>query len=95
MRILVVIVALMFLVAGIDGSAIAQDKKSEKAKKENVASQKPGKPVNTICPVTDEEADGEIVAVHKGVTYALCCKRCLKKFEKDPEKYIKKLNQTK
>ncbi|NUN07825.1 MAG: YHS domain-containing protein [Ignavibacteriaceae bacterium] len=48
-----------------------------------------------MCPVTDEEADGEIVAVHKGVTYALCCKRCLKKFEKDPEKYIKKLNQTK
>lgn len=93
MKKIVIFVGMFLILAGVTFEGFAQDKKTDK--KENVSSQKPGKPVNTICPVTDEEADREIVTVYKGVTYALCCKRCLKKFEKDPEKYIKKINVNK
>jgi YHS domain-containing protein len=51
------------------------------------------KPVNTVCPVSGEEIDSEITAVYKEKTYALCCKSCLKKFNKDPEKYVSKLSE--
>lgn len=49
--------------------------------------------VNTVCPVSGEEIDPKITAVYNGKTYALCCKSCLKKFTKDPEKYISKLSE--
>ena len=51
------------------------------------------KPVNTVCLVSGEEIDPEITAVYNGKTYALCCKSCLKKFNKDPEKYVSKLSE--
>ncbi|NWF88575.1 MAG: YHS domain-containing protein [Ignavibacteriaceae bacterium] len=51
------------------------------------------KPINSVCPVSGEEIDPEITAVYKGKTYALCCKSCLKKFNKDPEKYVSKLSE--
>lgn len=50
-------------------------------------------PFNSVCPVSGEEIDGDITSTYEGKTYALCCKRCLKKFEKDPEKYIKNLSE--
>jgi YHS domain-containing protein len=50
-------------------------------------------PVNTICPVSGEDIDGNIFSTYEGKTYALCCKSCLKKFEKDPEKYIERLSE--
>ncbi len=50
------------------------------------------KPFNSICPVSGEEVDSKITAEYKGKTYALCCKSCLKKFNKDPEKYVSKLS---
>lgn len=64
-------------------------KKVEKTEKKVVDS----KPVNTVCPVSGEEIDSEITAVYNGKTYALCCKSCLKKFNKDPEKYVSKLSE--
>lgn len=51
------------------------------------------KPVNTVCPVSGEEVDSKVTAVYKDKTYAFCCKNCLKKFNKDPEKYISKLSE--
>ena len=51
------------------------------------------KPVNTVCPVSGEEIDTDITTVYKEKTYALCCKSCLKKFNKDPEKYVSKLSE--
>lgn len=47
---------------------------------------------NKICPVSGEsiEAMGEPVQVElNGKIYDLCCKMCAKSFKKDPEKYIK------
>ena len=51
------------------------------------------KPVNTICPVSAEEIDPDITVKYKDKTYAVCCKSCLKKFNKDPEKYISKISE--
>jgi YHS domain-containing protein len=51
------------------------------------------KPVNSVCPVSGEEIDSEITATYNGKTYAVCCKSCLKKFNKDPEKYVAKLSE--
>ncbi|MCX8009581.1 MAG: YHS domain-containing protein, partial [Ignavibacteria bacterium] len=30
---------------------------------------------------------------YNGITYALCCNKCVTKFEKNPEKYIKRLSE--
>lgn len=48
------------------------------------------------CVVTDEEIgkDPDMkphVFTHKGQEVKLCCKGCLKDFEKDPAKYTKKI----
>jgi YHS domain-containing protein len=53
-----------------------------------------GKPVNTVCPVSGEDVDPEVIYVYNGKTYALCCNKCLKKFKADPEKYISRLNSS-
>src|ERR1035437_8703447 len=52
-----------------------------------------GKPVNAVCIVSGEEFDSKITADYKGKTYAFCCKKCLAKFYKDPEKYVAKFDK--
>ena len=47
---------------------------------------------NTICPLSKEKVDvmGDIVEYeHDEKVYNFCCKMCLKDFKKDPDKYIK------
>ena len=47
---------------------------------------------NKICPVSHEKTGemGEVVQhEYNGKIYNLCCKMCLKDFNKDPEKYSK------
>ena len=49
---------------------------------------------NAICPVSGEfisdVGEGEGVQIeHKGKIYNVCCKFCAKDFKKDPEKFIK------
>lgn len=48
---------------------------------------------NTLCPISGEKIvkGEEIKYEYEGVNYNLCCKMCNKDFEKDPEKYIKKM----
>ncbi|MDT3697497.1 MAG: YHS domain-containing protein [Ignavibacterium sp.] len=49
---------------------------------------------NKVCPVTGEELDSDARTVeYNGKTIGLCCKKCVSKFEKDPEKYMKNLNK--
>lgn len=51
-------------------------------------------PFNTVCPVSGEDIESDHVNVsYNGKTYALCCKKCLKKFKVDPEKYIGRLSE--
>jgi YHS domain-containing protein len=51
-----------------------------------------------ICIVSDEKL-GEMgkpyVFVHQGQEIKLCCKDCRKKFDKEPAKYLKKLEDKK
>ncbi len=47
---------------------------------------------NKICPVSGNAAGemGEIIKYeYNGKIYNLCCKMCLKDFEKDPEKFAR------
>lgn len=57
---------------------------------------KPYKP--DTCIVSGEKL-GEMgkpyVFVHEGQEIKLCCKSCLKKFNKEPDKYLKKLEEKK
>ena len=65
------------------GSATEQPKFSENAVFVN----------NKICPVSDEEIKAnEVVQIeYEGKVYNFCCSMCLKDFNKDPQKFIKKL----
>lgn len=48
------------------------------------------KPVNTICPVSGNKIGSvgkPIHARYQGKMIAFCCKGCLKKFQKNPDKY--------
>lgn len=42
-----------------------------------------------VCIVSGEEADPNLKMEYKGKTYYFCCKKCIKKFKENPEKYIK------
>jgi YHS domain-containing protein len=44
------------------------------------------------CPVMGETVDKEVSTVYDGVKYYFCCAPCVKKFEKDPQKYLNKSN---
>jgi YHS domain-containing protein len=69
------------------------DAKTLNAIKKDVVTAGTGKPVNSVCIVSGEEFDSKISADYKGKTYAFCCKKCLAKFAKDPEKYVAKFDK--
>ena len=52
---------------------------------------------NTICPVTGEKIDEKTkeTYVYEGKIYNFCCPMCVPKFKKEPEKYIKKIEEEK
>ena len=63
------------------------------ADKQSTAKAKPY-PLKT-CVVSDEPLGGDhgepYVFVHEGQEVKLCCKPCLKDFNKEPAKYLKKI----
>lgn len=44
-----------------------------------------------LCPVMGNPINKEIYVDHKGKRIYFCCEGCTNEFEKDPEKYMKKL----
>jgi YHS domain-containing protein len=49
---------------------------------------------NKVCPVKGEEIDADAPTVdYNGKTIGFCCPGCELKFEKDPETYLKNLNE--
>lgn len=52
---------------------------------------------NKICPVTGEKIGEETKATYEyeGKIYNFCCPMCIGTFKKDPEKYIKKIEEEK
>jgi len=68
------------------------DAKQEEIKKELNKTVKMAN--NKVCPVSGEELeDNSITYTYKDVAYGLCCKKCLAKVQKDPEKYISRLSE--
>ena len=55
------------------------------------AEEKKPKPVNALCPVTDEAIDPKQTALYKGKTVGFCCADCAAAFKKEPAKYAKKV----
>ena len=45
----------------------------------------------TTCPVMGGEIDKSVFADHEGKRVYFCCPGCISEFQKDPEKYLKKL----
>ena len=50
-----------------------------------------GKPINTVCPISGEAADAEVVSVYQNKAVAFCCKKCKGKFDENPAEHIKKV----
>ncbi len=50
---------------------------------------------NKICPVTGEKIDEKtkVTYEYQGKIYNFCCAGCPDEFKKDPEKYIRKVNE--
>ena len=83
-------------------TGLAQDKKETKKEQKTEVGKtevktadvkETGKFVNTVCIVSHEEIDPKFHAEYKGKSYAFCCATCLKKFNKDPEKYAAKFEK--
>lgn len=72
-----------------------EDKTNSESKEslESVATFPEG--LNKECPVSGEEIDPSDykVASFEGKDYAVCCNKCKRKFEKEPAKYIAKLEK--
>lgn len=52
------------------------------------------KPFNSVCPVSGKAvADNSPTVEYDGKTYGFCCSNCVAKFESDPSKYSKYLNE--
>ena len=50
---------------------------------------------NKICPVTGEKIDEKtkVTYEYQGKIYNFCCAACPPEFQKDPQKYIKKIEE--
>jgi len=46
-----------------------------------------------LCPVTDDPIDPKIYLDYQGRRVYFCCEMCPPMFKKDPEKYLKKLDE--
>jgi hypothetical protein len=78
-------------VLAMTSAAVAADQPNAPAKP---AAAKPKPYPLKTCAVTDEKL-GDMgkpyVFTHEGRELKLCCKSCLKKFNKEPQKYVKKI----
>jgi len=78
----------------ISNSALAQccsKSKTEKTKKTTQEAVQKVEANQTVCPVMGGEINKEVYADYNGKRVYFCCQDCLSTFKKDPEKYMKKL----
>lgn len=67
------------------------------AAQESTSNQKVVNVGNKICPVTGDKINETTKATYEyeGKIYNFCCPMCIEQFKKDPDKYIKKIEQEK
>ncbi len=95
-RLAAVLVAAGFLF--VTGNGFAQDtvKKTDTVTATTPVKAKAIDVGNKICPVSGSPVgDSKEVYEYKGKIYHLCCNKCPKEFQKDPEKYVKKVAEEK
>ncbi len=79
--------AVALLLAGCGGD---EDKKTGKKDKDTAAKVDLSKIAQKTCPVMKGgKLDAKLFADHKGRRVYFCCEGCIGEFKKDPEKYIK------
>ncbi len=49
---------------------------------------------NKNCPVSGDPVKSGVSAEYHGKSYGFCCKACIKKFKKHPEKYLAETNHS-
>lgn len=49
--------------------------------------------IDPVCRMQVDETKAAATAEHNGQQYYFCCQGCKKKFEQDPERYVKALGQ--
>lgn len=93
------ILVMSLFVFGRSNSAFAQaghmEPKQQAADATSHASEKIIDVGNKICPVSGEKISEKTKATYEyeGKVYNFCCAMCIDAFKKDPEKYIKKVNE--
>jgi len=103
MKRLVCLSALCFFVFGLVGSSSAMDACCAAEHKDAHKAAPAGNKSeavdvgNKICPVTGEKISEETKATYEyeGKIYNFCCPMCIGGFKKNPEKYIKKIEEEK
>jgi YHS domain-containing protein len=81
---------LALLAATVSFSALAADPSPAPSASAAPSAQTSSQAVNTVCPVSGDtvgDVGKPVYAQYQGKTIAFCCKDCLKKFNKNPEKY--------
>ena len=94
----IILTALLALFVFTPVSALQADEKPQSAPAAEPAKPKVKPYPLKTCVVSDDELGSmgkPVVFVHKGQEINLCCKACRKDFNKDPEKYLKKLEPKK
>jgi len=87
--ILTLLLAVLVLISGSAPSSYAQ----KEVKTQKTVKVEKKKIWNTVCPIMGDEVDPKVQTVeYRGKTIGFCCKSCIKKFKKDPEKAMKRLN---
>jgi YHS domain-containing protein len=81
---------LAMLAATVAVSVFAADPSPPPSASAAPSAQTSNKAVNTVCPVSGDtvgDIGKPVYTQYQGQTIAFCCKDCLKKFNKNPEKY--------
>ncbi len=92
MKVIVSMLSVIFTLA-IVGPVFSEDNAAMQAPA--VTTEKTVEVGNKICPVSGEKvvAGHEGKIEYQGKVYNLCCQMCEKDFNKDPQKYIEKLQK--
>ncbi len=93
MKKLYTIMGLSLVILVSNQMAKAQDAPSDT--KNLVEVSKPQDVGNKICPVSGEKVDSmtPVTYEYEGNIYNFCCPACISEFKKDPQKYIKKVEE--
>jgi YHS domain-containing protein len=81
---------IVLLTAAFTISAFAADPNPSASASAAQSAENSNKTVNTVCPISGDKVGDigkPVYAQYKGQTIAFCCKHCLKKFNKNPDKY--------